>query len=294
MGKHNKPASDAEKPKLLKPIHAAKLVDKNARTIAKMMQLLVCSYASCFPTIIIIFLIIHVSFHVLTFLKDATQRATSSAIDNETHTAQRLEKLTNRLNRRLTRLARWSDNPVFERETPDMRATYGRHQPGNYAIKSSYGGYVPMSAPPQPSYHAQQQYHMAPAPGIMHSSSSQVAAGVSQQSNVAKAGDEEDDDDEDDDDDDDEGGEGGMEGKEGGPIEQGAENMEGDDDDDDDDDDEEEEAVGQESQDTNDGQQQIQTAADDDDGDGDDDEYNEAREGDGNDATHMDVVPNQE
>ena len=61
--------------------------------------------------------------HVFLFVKDATQGATSSEIDNETHTAERLGKLTNRLNRRLTTLARWSDNPVFDRETADMRAT---------------------------------------------------------------------------------------------------------------------------------------------------------------------------
>ena len=40
--------SDAENSKLLTSEQAAKLVDKNARTIAKMMQLLVCSFPISF------------------------------------------------------------------------------------------------------------------------------------------------------------------------------------------------------------------------------------------------------
>ena len=74
-------------------------------------------------------------------------------IDNETHTTERLEKLSNRSSRRLTITAR--DYPVVDRETPNMRATYQsntrEHDVDDFDIAAQYldgSMHVPQSTQP--------------------------------------------------------------------------------------------------------------------------------------------------
>jgi len=96
---------------VMKPAQAAHMVDKNARTVAKVLQLL-----------------------------ESTQGANMAALDPEGHVSKKIEKLNARINRRLVKLAKWSDTSIEDRMPAMPQTNLQLRSSGAYSNTSYASG----------------------------------------------------------------------------------------------------------------------------------------------------------
>eukprot|EP01041_Mallomonas_annulata_P000311 gene311-567_t len=106
----------------LKLTDAAHLVDKNSRTIIKLFQLL-----------------------------EVSQSPGAAVVDCDGAISRRIEKLKMRLNRRLIKLAKWTDSPIEERQPPEIRMLTRQADRGNEVTRAMAVKMGLQNKPPAPT-----------------------------------------------------------------------------------------------------------------------------------------------